>query len=117
MDLKEYYKYFSGPSFDTTPDAIKELFINRNYDPNLIPDAFDLDYKYHIDTKEPLYPFPSDIPDSTTPAYQSAQMFETGGIPRIGDSDYTIDDLRMQGMSEDDILDLLRRLSAKGYEL
>ena len=54
---------------------------------------------------------------STVPAYASAQQFISGGVPRIGNSDYTIDDLRRNGMSEPDILALIRRLANQGYEI
>ena len=68
-------------------------------------------------------PFPSDDiellqnSENSAPAYDSAQQFITGGVPRIGNSDYTIDDLRRNGMSEPDILALIRRLANQGYEI
>lgn len=117
-------------------DSLK-LIMDHGYDPNLIVDTtnqyfkdtpwssqnprdrllFDFDdvgtdIKY---SEGIINQFPSDY--SKGPASQSAQMLETGGVPQIGNSDYTIDNLRMQGMSEDAILALLRKLSAKGYEI
>ena len=60
--------------------------------------------------------FPSDLPSLTgwnQSAYNSAQaIIENNRM--IGNSDYSIDDLRRNGMSDPAILSLFRRLAGKG---
>lgn len=61
--------------------------------------------------------FPSDLPLSETyPATASAQAILANNR-QIGDSNYTIDDLKANGMSDGQLLEFLRNLSSKGYKI
>ena len=50
------------------------------------------------------------------PAAASAQAILADNR-QIGDSDYTIDDLRANGMSDEQLLEFLRNLTNKGYKI
>ena len=122
----------------STPNMLEGL--RRGYDPNIMldkinktasvaayPDNFieNVDYGYLEDSGlasingNSYFPsddvgLPFDIHDY--PAYDSAQAILANNR-QIGDSDYTIDDLRANGMSDTQLLELLRNLTNKGYKI